>query len=273
MEDEDEPPRGSFGFPKDFWRDDEYVYPATRPGFHVPTHPSFSYPHALMAVPKCRLQSARTWNGAGLAGQQRCHPQPAQLQPQGSQQRPLQQACLPQQRAQFAGDMDGGTNVVEFAGDVDGGTDVEEIEAEVSSESTDAEGSLLVLEEHMDGPALEVELPVGELVERGPLPVLDPDGPAFEVELPMGELAERGPLPVIDGDSATADSTYNSSGSGTCCRQARVPTFPFDRGKRSPQSTRREEVVGVTHPFDRGKDFGECSMKDGGLRAGVVLLE
>ena len=185
MDDEDEPPRGSFGFPKDFWRDDGYVYPATRPGFHVPTHPLFSYPHALMAVPRCRLQSTRTWNRAGLAGQQRCHPQPAQLQPQGSQQRPLQQACLPQQRVQFAGDMDGGTDVVEFGGYVDGGTDVVEIEAEVSSGSTDAEGSLLVLEEHMDGPALEVELPVGELVERGPLPVLDPDGPAFEVELPI----------------------------------------------------------------------------------------
>ena len=243
MGDEDEAPRGSFGLPNDFWRDDEYVYPATRPGFHVPTHPSFSYPHALMAVPKCRLQSTRTWNGAGLAGQQRCHPQPAQLQPQGSQQRPLQQACLPQQRVQFAGDMDGGIDVVE-------------IEAEVSSGSTDAEGSLLVLEEHMDGP-LEVELPVGELVQRGPLPVLDPDGPAFEVELPTVELAERGPLPVVDGDADDGDGSYNISSSRNNGNRARVLASPFDRGKRSQQCAKQGRIIlGLTVPFDRSKDSG-----------------
>lgn len=26
--------------------------------------------------------------------------------------------------------------------------------------------------------------------------------------------------------------------------------------------------MSVTRPFDRGKGFGDCSMKDGGLRAG-----
>ena len=64
-----------------------------------------------------------------------------------------------------------------------------EIEVELSSESTDAEGSLLVLDEYMDGPA-------------------------FEVELPMGELAERAPLPMEDGDADDADDgdgSYNKS--------------------------------------------------------------
>ena len=106
MDDEDESPLGPFGTPKDFSWEDEYVYPATRPGVQVPTHTSFSYRHALMAVPKRRLQSTRTWNEAGVAGQQRLQPQPAQLQPQGLQQGLLQQACLPQQRVPFAGDVD-----------------------------------------------------------------------------------------------------------------------------------------------------------------------
>ena len=65
----------------------------------------------------------------------------------------------------------------------------------------------------------------------------------------------------------------NSSGSGNSCHQARALAFSLDKGKRSPQSARREDILGVAHPSDRGKDFGECSMKDSGLRAGVVFLE
>ena len=131
--------------------------------------------------------------------------------------------------------------------DVDGGTDVVEIKAEVSSESTDAKGSLLVLEEHMDGPALEVELPVGELGQRGPLPILDPDGPAFEVELPMKELAERGPLPVVDGDADDGDGSYNNSSSRNNGTRASVLAFPFDRGKRLQQRARGgANILGLT---------------------------
>ena len=105
-----------------------------------------------------------------------------------------------------------------------------------------------MLEENADGPAFEAELPLLDMEEGGQSLVLEEntDGPLFEAELPLGDMEEGGPLPVIDGDSATADSTYNSSGSGTSCHQARILTFPFDRGTLSPKSARREGVLGVT---------------------------
>ena len=108
---------------------------------------------------------------------------------------------------------------------------------------TDAEGSMLVLDEHMDGPALEVELPTGELVERGP-------------------------LPVVDGDADDGGDSYNKSSSVITGNQGRILAFLFDRGKRSPQNARGgEDIPGLALPFYRGKDSGNCSMKDGGLRS------
>ena len=90
----------------------------------------------------------------------------------------------------------------------------------------------------------------------------------------MGELAERGPLPVVDGDADDGDGSYNNNSSRNNGTRARVLGFPFDRGKRSQQSAKQGRIMlGLTLPFDRGKDSGNCSMKDGGLRAGVVLLE
>ena len=105
--------------------------------------------------------------------------------------------------------------------------------------------------------------------------MLDPEGPAFEVELPTGELVERGRLPVVDGDAVGGDCGYNNSNSrnnGTC---ARVLAFPHDRAKRSQQSAKQGRIIlRLTLPFDRGKDCVNCSMKYGGLRAwGYVVLE
>ena len=72
--------------------------------------------------------------------------------------------------------------------------------------------------------------------------MLDPDGPAFEVELPTGELVERGPLPVVDGDAGDGSGSYNKSSSVINGNQARVLAFPFDRGKRL-QKTREEARI------------------------------
>ncbi|CAM9721341.1 unnamed protein product, partial [Pylaiella littoralis] len=51
-----------------------------------------------------------------------------------------------------------------------------------------------------------------------------------------------------------------------------MSTFPFDRGKQSPQSAGRgEDVLSVTRPLDRGKEFGDRSMKVAGFVLGRGL--
>ena len=87
-----------------------------------------------------------------------------------------------------------------------------------------------------------MELPVGELVQRGPVPVLDPDGSTFEVELPTGELVERGPLPVVDGDADYGDGSYNNSSSRNNGTRAGVLAFPFDRGKRFSKTREKARI-------------------------------
>ena len=88
-------------------------------------------------------------------------------------------------------------------------------------------------------------------MERESLPVLD--GPAFEVELPTGELLDRRPLPVLDDDDVSSYSSSSSSNNGT---RARVLALPFDRGKRLQENAKHRRItLGLTYPFDRGKDL------------------
>lgn len=51
------------------------------------------------------------------------------------------------------------------------------------------------------------------------------------------------------------------------------PLAGGSRGKRSPRSAGRGgTILGVTRPFDRGKEFSYRSMRDGGRYAGGSVL-
>lgn len=132
--------------------------------------------------------------------------------------------------------------------------------------------------------------------DQGEVPLTVPGGPSLLVlvELDLteplvffegisGDDEENGSSNGSSGGSGDDSSSNGSSGGSGGDSNSNQPqgdpateeawkgvaAFPFDRGKRSPLSAGRGgEILGITHPFDRGKEIGDCSMKDGGLCAG-----